>query len=126
MGEVNIVCGVLFVCTRTVRGTLDATHTQPPVLLLTKPSELHTATSRPLRATIAAHPQLRDILRTIDGLHGREREEALERALGVAPGRALDKQYPDEATQALRQLAEAVEAAVRGSQKDALGLDWGD
>ncbi len=33
---------------------------------------------------------------------------------------------PQEDTRALRELAEAIEAAVRGGKEDALGLDWGD
>lgn len=32
----------------------------------------------------------------------------------------------DEDTKALRELAEAIEAAVRGDNEQALGLNWGD
>lgn len=60
-------------------------------------------------------------------MRGSEREEALQRALGidsrllknVDAGTALD-----EDTRALRELAEAVEVAVRAGREDVLGLDW--
>lgn len=76
------------------------------------------------------YPQLATLLRNIDSLRGDEREDALERALGVnAP--AIGTEPPlgsklDEDTLSLRTLAEAVEGAVRGDKVDSLGLDWGD
>lgn len=103
-----------------------------------KPLQLHQyeaiATSPRVRAALAAHPRLKEILRNIDGLRGAEREDALQRALGVSAGDVRGSvQAPlaglgaqSEDVKALRELAEAVEAAVRGGKQDALGLDWGD
>ena len=34
--------------------------------------------------------------------------------------------YSEEDVKAMRNLAEAVEAAVRGGKEDVLGLNWGD
>lgn len=34
--------------------------------------------------------------------------------------------YEEEEVGAMRELAEAVEAAVRGGKEDVLGLNWGD
>ncbi|KZV65338.1 hypothetical protein PENSPDRAFT_677433 [Peniophora sp. CONT] len=95
------------------------------------------ARSPAVRAALAAHPRLNDILRTIEGLRGTQREEAIQRGLGVAAddqgGRYRSGGRPDDDTafvsnedkEALRQLAEAVEGAVRGGE-GGLGLDWGD
>ncbi|KAI0081990.1 hypothetical protein K474DRAFT_1586794 [Panus rudis PR-1116 ss-1] len=96
-----------------------------------KPLQLHQyesiATSPAIREVIAANPRLRDILRSIDQLHGEDRQEALQRALGVSSADVRPPGIPDEEDiQALRRLAEAVEAAVRGGKHDVLGLDWGD
>ncbi|KAJ7933940.1 hypothetical protein B0H13DRAFT_1952651 [Mycena leptocephala] len=64
-----------------------------------------------------------------------DREDALQRALGVtAPAIASSSTNSggggvaqlSEDVLALRALAEAVEAAVRGGKADALGLDWGE
>ena len=94
-----------------------------------------------MRQALASNPNLPDLLRSIDSLRGEDREEALQRALGVSSadvhgvgltatsGRAQPRAgaaYPEEDVRALRQLAEAVEAAVRGGREDVLGLDWGD
>lgn len=94
------------------------------------------ATSSTIRRVLEDNPQIQDIVRSIDKLRGREREDALERALGVTrPGQDVflagrgvlnTNEQSDEDIQALRQLAEAVEIAVRGSQHNGLGLDWGD
>jgi zinc finger HIT domain-containing protein 3 len=70
-------------------------------------------------------------LTSIDKLRGRDREEALQRALGVAvpdiiAQGSIKAPEDNEDVLALRELTEAVEAAVRGSKQDALGLDWGD
>jgi hypothetical protein len=70
------------------------------------------------------------LLTSIDRLQGPERERSLQKALGVTPsdiswqaiGQAANT--PDEDVLALRQLAETVEAAVRGGKEDVLGLDW--
>lgn len=69
---------------------------------------------------------------SIDKLRGPDREAALQRALGVGIDQLKDPSgsvvSPDAEGDvgALRQLAEAVEAAVRGGKEDALGLDWGE
>ncbi|KAJ6498729.1 hypothetical protein C8R45DRAFT_93251 [Mycena sanguinolenta] len=85
------------------------------------------ATSPAIRTTLAAHPNLPALLTSIDKLRGPDREHALQRALGVtAPD--IVATHGVELTEdvlALRALAEAVEAAVRGQTEGALGLDWG-
>lgn len=70
-------------------------------------------------------------------MRGTQREEAIQRGLGVAAddqgGRFRASGRPNDDTAfvspedkgALRQLAEAIEAAVRGNE-GGLGLDWGD
>ncbi|KAI0688180.1 hypothetical protein BC835DRAFT_1285245 [Cytidiella melzeri] len=89
------------------------------------------ATSQAVRKALAAHPKLPELLRSIDRLRGEDREEALQRALGVSPA-DLDGSsrrtgtYTEEDVVALRELAESVEAAVRGGKEDVLGLNWGD
>ncbi|KAF8840862.1 hypothetical protein BDN67DRAFT_1011093 [Paxillus ammoniavirescens] len=88
------------------------------------------ATSPAIRNALGSHPQLVGLLTNIDKLRGAEREEALQRALGV-DSRQLrnDVSRPvelDEDTRALRALAEAVEGAVRGGKQGTLGLDWDD
>ena len=62
----------------------------------------------------------------------------MQRALGVSvadlaasasrpiPGSRMAESESKEDVLAMRALAEAVEAAVRGGKEDALGLDWGD
>ncbi|KAF9482247.1 hypothetical protein BDN70DRAFT_904849 [Pholiota conissans] len=87
------------------------------------------ATSPAVRKILAEHKHLPELLTSIDKLRGYEREDALERALGVtAPD--IDDQMrrsePSEEVLALRALAEAIEAAVRGGNESALGLNWGD
>lgn len=116
-----------------------------------------TATSSAVRNALASHPRLKDVLRKIDSLRGQEREEALQRALGVSqydargavpndisfptsnrtrfghggrsslPENGIEVGYVEEDKVALRELAEAVETAVRGGKEGTmLGLDWGD
>jgi hypothetical protein len=67
-------------------------------------------------------------LSTIDTFRGREREEALQRALGVT-AHDISNQFKgaelDDDVLALRKFAEAVEAVVRGNNGMALGLNWG-
>jgi len=81
---------------------------------------------------LATHPRLPTLLTSIDKLRGPEREDALQRILGVniqqlrSPGGNKISLELDEDTNALRQLAEAVEAAVRGGKAGILGLDWGE
>ncbi|GLB45076.1 hypothetical protein LshimejAT787_1901540 [Lyophyllum shimeji] len=85
------------------------------------------ATSPAIRKTLAKHPGLKQLLRSVDSLRGYDREHALQRALGVAAPDIKDISAPKELSEdvvALRELAEAVEAAVRGGQESALGLDW--
>ncbi|KAJ7140510.1 hypothetical protein C8R43DRAFT_1017348 [Mycena crocata] len=66
-----------------------------------------------------AHPNLPALLTSIDKLRGPEREDTLQRALGVT----APELHRIAATSSL---AEAVEAAARGGKDDALGLDWGE
>lgn len=96
------------------------------VLLTSRP-----ATSPAVRKALVAHPRLLELLISIDKLRGPDREDALQRALGVSIDQLKDpngSKISVESTEeviALRQLAEAVEAAVRGG-KVVLGLDWGE
>jgi hypothetical protein len=90
------------------------------------------ATSPAIRRALASHPNLPDILTSIDKLRGPDREDALQRALGVNVDQLKDPsgtKLPSDLSEdvsALRQLAEAVEAAVRGGKLGVLGLDWGE
>lgn len=89
------------------------------------------ATSPAVRRALASNPQLPALLRSVDALRGFDREEALERMLGVSGGGGqgstlLGSGQAEEDMHALRELAEAVEGAVRGGKQDVLGLDWGD
>ncbi|KAJ7286187.1 hypothetical protein C8J57DRAFT_1446831 [Mycena rebaudengoi] len=87
------------------------------------------ATSQAIRTTLAAHPNLPALLVSIDKLRGPDREHALQRALGVTAPEIVPNAGSVELSEdvlALRALAEAVEAAVRGGKEGALGLDWGE
>jgi len=90
------------------------------------------ATSPAIRRALASNPHLPGILMSIDKLRGPNREDALQRALGVNVDQLKDPSgtklpsNPSEDVSALRQLAEAVEVAVRGGKVGALGLDWGE
>jgi hypothetical protein len=90
------------------------------------------ATSPAIRQTLAAYPRLPNLLKSIDNLRGPDREDALQRALGVnveqlkGPGETDGSAELGEDVIALRRLAEVVEAEVRGGQTEALGLDWGE
>ncbi|KAJ7680980.1 hypothetical protein DFH06DRAFT_1164688 [Mycena polygramma] len=87
------------------------------------------ATSQAIRTTLAAHPNLPALLTSIDKLRGPDREHALQRALGVTAPEIVPTNGGGELSEdvlALRALAEAVEAAVRGGKQGALGLDWGE
>ena len=68
-------------------------------------------------------------MESIDKLRGPEREDALQRALGVTAPEIDDQLRPPQLSEdvlALRELAEAIEASVRGGNEAALGLNWGD
>nr|GAT44946.1 predicted protein [Mycena chlorophos] len=85
------------------------------------------ATSAAVREVLAAHPLLPALLTQIDQLRGHERDDVLQRALGVSSidisARSGQMSLGDDVT-ALRALAEAVEGAVRGGKEGVLGLDW--
>ncbi|KAJ7141136.1 hypothetical protein C8R44DRAFT_837498 [Mycena epipterygia] len=87
------------------------------------------ATSPAIRTALATHPNLPALLTSIDKLRGADREDALQRALGVTapditPAGGAGGLSDD--VLALRALAEAIESAVRGGKEGALGLDWGE
>jgi hypothetical protein len=87
------------------------------------------ATSPAVRKILAEHENLPELLTSIDKLRGPEREDALQRALGVTAPEIDDqlrRSEPSEDVLALRALAEAIEAAIRGGNESALGLNWGD
>lgn len=97
-----------------------------------RPIQLHQyeaiATSAAVRHALESNPRLPELLTSIDKLRGVDREDALHRALGVDTRQLkndlLGPQELDGDTRMLRQLAEAVEAAVRGGKEGVLGLDW--
>jgi len=78
------------------------------------------ATSSAIRTILREHPKLKDTLRTIDGLRGSAREEALQASLGISTRGGYSGLSGDGA---IGELAEAIESAVRGN-RDVLGLDW--
>ncbi|KAL9711470.1 hypothetical protein Ac2012v2_004541 [Leucoagaricus gongylophorus] len=87
------------------------------------------ATSSKIREILNKHENLPNLLTSIDKLRGDEREDALHKALGVTPPDIDDWRKPkgvDEDILALRELAEAVEVAIRGGNETALGLNWED
>lgn len=90
-----------------------------------------------MRAALDGHPEIKELLRSIDKLRGPGREEALQASLGVSriQGDAKDAEeirrfgevrIGEEERRAMRELAEATEAAVRGNREATIGLDWGD
>lgn len=84
------------------------------------------ATSVDVRRVFTEHPDLKPLLRSIDSLRGREREEALQCALGVSQANhtgATKLGIGEEDIEAMRQLSSTVEAAIRGDKPSALGLD---
>jgi hypothetical protein len=87
----------------------------------------HSATSATIRKVLNEHPNLINTLSSIDSFRGREREEALQRALGVTT-HDINNQFKgvelSDDVLALRKFAEAVESAVRGDDEKALGLNW--
>ncbi|KAG6830667.1 hypothetical protein H0H92_015394 [Tricholoma furcatifolium] len=85
------------------------------------------ATSASTRKLLTANPNLKNLLISIDSLRGQEREDALQRALGVGAPDVRDLSAHKELSQdmlTLREFAEAIESAVRGGQEGVLGLDW--
>ncbi|TFK20943.1 hypothetical protein FA15DRAFT_598811 [Coprinopsis marcescibilis] len=85
------------------------------------------ATSPAIRRILESRQNLPALLESIDKLRGRDRDEALQRALRVTPTDVTTSSQPKEMSEdvlALRELAEAVEAAVRGQNSLALGLNW--
>lgn len=69
------------------------------------------------------------MITSIDQLRGPAREEALQKALGVDPSQLRDhvgvaSTSVSDDILAVRQLAEAVEAVIRGDNQNTLGLDW--
>ena len=85
------------------------------------------ATSPTVRSLLTSNPDLRAFLTTIDNLRGTEREEALQRALGVDSKHLRNNHAEmEQDTRAFGMLAEAIETAVRGGKEDMLGLDWDD
>lgn len=102
------------------------------MLVLPTPTELDIsptiATSPAIRKILAEHKNLPGLLTSIDKLRGIERQEALQRALGVTAPEIEDqlrRSEPSEEVLALRALAEAIEGAVRGGNETTLGLNWG-
>ena len=88
------------------------------------------ATSPTIRKILSAYKNLPELLTSIDKLRGHERDEALQRALDITAPEIDDHQLrqsnlSDEIL-ALRELAEAIETAVRGRDQSALGLNWGE
>ena len=71
------------------------------------------------------HPELKETVRKIDGLRGSAREEALQASLGLWKGGEVPGLGGDD-EDAMRELAEAIESAVRGKRDGdgVLGLDW--
>lgn len=87
------------------------------------------ATSPTIRKILFAHKSLPELLTSIDRLRGAERDEALQRALGVTAPEIDDQLGPPKLSHdilALRELAEAIEEAVRGGDQSMLGLNWGE
>ena len=87
------------------------------------------ATSVAVRKALSEHQDLKPLLRSIDSLRGREREEALQSALGVSQtnhqGDSGTKKLGigKEDIEAMRRLSSAIETAIRGDRPSALGLD---
>jgi zinc finger HIT domain-containing protein 3 len=86
------------------------------------------AVSPTIRTILSEHPNLKNVLLSVDKLRGNDREEALQHALGVSVSTVGDPatRIALDDVQTLRALAEAIESAVRGSQEGILGLDWDD
>ena len=83
-----------------------------------------------MRKALSEHPSLKPLLSSIDSLRGTEREEALQRTLGVSPaghhgGSGTDRLgIGEDDVEAVRQLSSAIEGAIRGDRAGTLGLDF--
>lgn len=86
-------------------------------------SQLSRATSQEIRHILASGPNLPTLLRKVDKLRGKEREETLEALLEVSLRHPDISVAPGDAD-ALKNLAAAIERCVRGVKPDTLGLDW--
>ncbi|KAF8902920.1 hypothetical protein CPB84DRAFT_1746428 [Gymnopilus junonius] len=87
------------------------------------------ATSPAIRKLLSENKRLPELLTSLDKLRGPDREQSLQKALGITAPEIDDQLRPPELSEdvlALRQLAEAIEAAVRGGNESALGLNWGE
>jgi zinc finger HIT domain-containing protein 3 len=76
------------------------------------------ATSSAIRTILREHPKLKDTLRTMDGMRGPAREEALQASLGIST------RGVGGVDDGMSELASAIERAVRGNRDGLLGLDW--
>ena len=81
------------------------------------------ATSSAIRTILREHPKLKDTLRTIDGLRGSAREEALQASIGISTLGDYDDGDDDD-YDGMGELAREIEGAVRGNRDGLLGLDW--
>ncbi|GJJ15541.1 hypothetical protein Clacol_009819 [Clathrus columnatus] len=81
------------------------------------------ATSREIRQILASNPGLPALLREVDKLRGKEREETLESLLGVSLKPPAISVAPGD-VDVIKDLAAAIEKSVRGAKHDMLGLDW--
>jgi hypothetical protein len=102
------------------------------------------ASSAAIRRVLATHPSLKKALTSVDGLHGDSRESAFRHLVSrsqadvsFAPPNGASRHEcsayfegePDlgeEEIQGFKQLAEAIELAVRTEKQGSLGLDWED
>lgn len=72
---------------------------------------------------LSENPKLKDTLRTIDGLRGSAREEALQARLGISTrGEFCGSGEDDDGM--FGELAGAIESAVRANRDEIVGLDW--
>lgn len=85
------------------------------------------ATSPAIRGILGGeNSTLKETLRRIDGLRGSAREEALHASLGIGERGLGGGGDGDGGGDAMGELAEAIERAVRGDRdgNGVLGLDW--
>jgi hypothetical protein len=88
------------------------------------PKKKKKATSSAIRRILREHPKLKERLRTMDGMRGLAREEALEESVGISRRGELGEVAGDD-DDGMVELAEAIEGAVRGNRDEGLlGLDW--
>lgn len=90
---------------------------------------LLSATSVALREVLSENPDLKPLLHSIDSLRGREREEAIQCALGVSQENhrgdsgSSRLEIGKGEIEAMRQLSSTVETVIRGDRPSVLGLD---